>query len=57
MNLFFISFLILPILSFIGVLLLTDSLLYAIIALIIVDIVFMVLFMKRQKSLQNSRDI
>lgn len=57
MNFFFISFLILPILSFIGVLLLTDSLLYAIIALIIVDIVFTVLFMKRQKSLQNSRDI
>ncbi|WP_411843188.1 hypothetical protein [Salinicoccus sp. HZC-1] len=50
MNIFFILFLALPILSFIGVFLLTDSLIYAIITLLIIDLVFTVLFVKRQKD-------
>lgn len=53
MNMFFILFLALPILSFIAVFLLTDSLIYAIIALLIIDLIFTTLFIKRRKRIKG----
>ncbi len=53
MNLFFILFLILPILSFIGVFLLTDSLIFGVIAVIIIDLIFTVLFVRRQQEYKS----
>lgn len=49
MNFFFILFVVLPILSFIGVFLLTDSLVYGIITLLVIDGIFTILFVKKQK--------
>ncbi|WP_017547572.1 hypothetical protein [Salinicoccus carnicancri] len=53
MNMFFISFLVLPVLAFITLLLLTDSLVYAIIALLITDLVFTILFIKNKKQMKT----
>jgi len=50
MNMFFLLFLVLPVLTFITVLLVTDSLVSAIIALLVTDLIFTVLFVKNKKQ-------
>ncbi|MFC3419416.1 hypothetical protein ACFOLA_08025 [Salinicoccus hispanicus] len=49
MNIFFLLFLIMPILGFISVYLITGSLINAIVALFIIDVIFTTLFIIRRR--------
>ncbi|GAB3067896.1 hypothetical protein ACFOU0_00925 [Salinicoccus sesuvii] len=50
MNIFYVLFLLIPILGFLGVYLTTGNLTYAIILLLIIDVIFTFLFVTRKRK-------